>query len=468
MTSRKYGLLVLWIAVVFLLLALPTGAQSILTQTSFGTGFIVSSDGYILTNKHVVAGATDVTVIIGGKEYRAKVVDSLSDNDIALLKVDANGLPTVLLGDSDDVQIGDTVYAIGCPAGVCGTITAGRVANLGISSPTEEGTMLHDLIMLDITTTHGSSGGTLLNNKGEVIGITTAGVVVQGETTGFGLSIPINQAIPLLQEVPGFSTSQMGRATATLSLQQIRERCGIATSFVKSTRAIDLASFLPNTVSNLHLSRNVPLSWRCGIEDLPYQAVASAHGSSPGLDGTSVLIYALAFKNHAQAEEGSRFLMSSESIPTGSSVGPWEPGFATVCAYTEHSILVIRIEKYEQLNSIEAHYVIRSYSSHKWLSAGEFLCLPESHYGFVGDCVLVYNELLFVVRYGLSGTPTSATPTFAVPLDHTLSASGQLMVKYPDALSGGKWEFTGFYLDNFSDNLIRGLNQIMSAIGKVK
>lgn len=252
--GRKRGLLLVWL-VVFLLLAVPLYGQSILTQAVSGTGFIVSSDGYILTNKHVVNGATQISVTIGGKEYEASVVNSLSDNDIALLKIDAHGLPTVMLGDSDKVGIGDTVYAIGCPAGVCGTITEGRVANLGITSKTDEGTTLHNLIMSDLTTTHGSSGGPLLNDRGEVIGITTAGIVVQGETTGFGVSIPINQAITLLRQVPGFSTSQMGRAGTVLSLGEIRRSIGPGTAFVQAEVQRALTDLLPREALGRSLAR---------------------------------------------------------------------------------------------------------------------------------------------------------------------------------------------------------------------
>jgi len=242
--GRKRCLLLVWLAVL-LLLAAPLYGQSILTQAVSGTGFIVSSDGYIITNRHVINGATKISVTIGNKEYEARVVDSISDNDIALLKVDAHGLPAVMLGDSDDVQIGDTVYAIGCPAGVCGTITQGRVANLGISSKTDEGITLHNLIMSDLTTTHGSSGGPLLDDRGEVIGITTAGIVVQGETTGFGVSIPISQAIPLLRRVPGFSASQMGKATTVLTLDEIRHSVGAGTTFVQAEIQRPLSDLLP-------------------------------------------------------------------------------------------------------------------------------------------------------------------------------------------------------------------------------
>jgi len=258
----KYGLL---LVAIFPLLTVPLHGQSILTQTNLGTGFIVSSDGYIITNRHVIEGASRIIVTMGSSEYEATVVDSLPDNDIALLKVDAYGLPAVMLGDSDRVQIGDTVYAIGCPGGVCGTVTQGRVANLGVSSETDVGITLHNLIMCDLTTTHGSSGGPLVNDKGEVIGITTSGVVVQGETTGFGLSIPINQAIPLLRRVPEFSTSQMGRATTVLALDEIRRSVQPATVFVQAEVQRPLSALLPDDILGIPLVNNCFM--RIPIED---------------------------------------------------------------------------------------------------------------------------------------------------------------------------------------------------------
>ncbi len=256
MTEHRCGVLLVWLAA-FISFAMPLYGQSVLTRVASGTGFIVTPDGYILTNKHVIEGATKVTVAIEGREYEAEVVASLPDNDIALLKIDAHGLPTVTLGDSDTVDIGDTVYAIGCPVGVCGTVTMGRVANLGVASKTREG-VLRGLIMLDLTITHGSSGGPLLNERGEVIGITTAGVVAQEEPTGFGLAIPINQAIPLLSNIPGFSTSQMGRATAMLSFDEIRQNIGPATAYVEAEVKRLLTDLLPRKV----LGKSLQWGWR--------------------------------------------------------------------------------------------------------------------------------------------------------------------------------------------------------------
>lgn len=184
-----------------------------------GSGFVVHPEGYILTNYHVVEGSTTVKVAVGGKEYTATVLESLPARDLALVKIDARGLPAVALGDSDQLEIGDDVFAIGCPGGVCGTVTAGRVANVGVSIEVEGGKRLDDMLMVDVTFDHGSSGGPLVNSRGEVVGVTTA---ISGQTR-FGFAVPINQAIPLLRRVPGFSVSQMGRATRELTFREIRD-----------------------------------------------------------------------------------------------------------------------------------------------------------------------------------------------------------------------------------------------------
>lgn len=184
-----------------------------------GSGFVVHPDGYILTNYHVIEGAHSIKVKVAGQDYTATVVESLPAQDLALLKIDARGLPVAVLGNPDLLQVGDDVFAIGCPGSVCGTVTVGRVANTGVTITVEGGKELHGMLMLDITIDHGSSGGPLVNSRGEVVGITTA-----GKQGSFGFAVPINQAIPLLRRVPGFDPSQMGKAAAELPFRQIRDR----------------------------------------------------------------------------------------------------------------------------------------------------------------------------------------------------------------------------------------------------
>ena len=233
-----------------------------------GSGFVVHPEGYILTNYHVIEGAHSIKVKVAGQDYTATVVESLPAQDLALLKIDARGLPVAVLGNPDLLQVGDDVFAIGCPGSVCGTVTVGRVANTGVTITVEGGKELHGMLMLDITIDHGSSGGPLVNPRGEVVGITTA-----GKQGSFGFAVPINQAILLLRRVPGFDPSQMGKAAAELPFRQIRERMNPVTVFLVTDqgRALELPSRYDTSKwprqggftcqglpPNCYLDRNVP------------------------------------------------------------------------------------------------------------------------------------------------------------------------------------------------------------------
>jgi hypothetical protein len=166
-------------------------------SSASGTGFVVHEDGYILTNEHVVRGSTSIAVWVAGDRYDAELVVADEESDIALLKVNAHDLSMIPLADSDSLVRGDTVYAVGCPRGICGTITQGRVANLGVKI----GSL--GMIMMDLTITHGSSGGPLVDRYGRVVGITTAGLKADEEqTSGFSLAVPINEAQSLLARIP--------------------------------------------------------------------------------------------------------------------------------------------------------------------------------------------------------------------------------------------------------------------------
>lgn len=239
-----------------LMIASPVAllGQSVTKTFGTGSGFVISPDGYVLTNEHVVHGASEIAVVVGGKEYAATVVESLPTQDLALLKIDARGLTAVPLGKSDLLQIGDDVFAIGCPGGICGTVTTGRLANAGVAISIEGGGQLQDMLMVDITTDHGSSGGPLTNSRGEVVGIATAGS--QGS---FGFSIPINHAIPLLRRVPGFDVAQMGTATSELAFREIRDRCKDAVVYVVNRKRIALSTLLPSEIPGW--TRNADLAW---------------------------------------------------------------------------------------------------------------------------------------------------------------------------------------------------------------
>jgi len=166
---------------------------------SLGSGFIVRPDGYIVTNNHVVDGATDVTVkLSGGKHYPAKVVGRDPKTDLALLKIDAQNLPIVAFGDSDKLQVGEPVMAIGNPFGLEGTVTTGIVSAKG--RVIGEGPY-DDFIQTDASINPGNSGGPLVNQAGQVVGIDTAIVSQSGGSVGIGFAIPINEAKTILPQL---------------------------------------------------------------------------------------------------------------------------------------------------------------------------------------------------------------------------------------------------------------------------
>jgi len=169
-------------------------------QQGLGSGVIVSPEGYILTNNHVVDGASDVRIMLGDKrELKARVVGTDARSDLALLKVDASGLPVITIADSSKAQVGDYVLAIGNPFGVGQTVTMGIVSaksrgGLGIEE-------YEDFIQTDAPINPGNSGGALVNDRGELIGINTAILSRAGGNQGVGFAIPSNQAREVMDQL---------------------------------------------------------------------------------------------------------------------------------------------------------------------------------------------------------------------------------------------------------------------------
>ena len=160
---------------------------------SLGSGFIVSSDGYILTNAHVVDGANVVTVKLTDKrEFRAKVVGADKQSDVAVLKIDAKNLPIVKIGDPNGSKVGQWVVAIGSPYGFDNTVTSGIISAKSRSLPNENYT---PFIQTDVPVNPGNSGGPLFNLQGEVIGINSMIYSQTGGFQGLSFAIPINEAI---------------------------------------------------------------------------------------------------------------------------------------------------------------------------------------------------------------------------------------------------------------------------------
>ncbi len=188
-----------------------TGGSGRNAGTSIGSGMIVTSDGYILTNRHVVASGGSLSVQLpDGRKFVGTVVGTDPANDVAVVKIDATGLATVTLGNSDKLQIGQLAIAIGDPLGTfAGTVTTGIVSGLDRSidvrdSQTGAGVHLTGLIQTDAAINEGNSGGPLLNSSGQVIGIDSA---TDPNAQGIGFAVPINIAITLLNQVKAGTAS---------------------------------------------------------------------------------------------------------------------------------------------------------------------------------------------------------------------------------------------------------------------
>ena len=172
-------------------------------ESGAGSGVIISSDGYILTCDHVVSGASNITVTIGDKDYTATVVGEDSTSDIAVIKVDADGLTPAIVGDSDKLAVGDNVLAVGNPLGeLGGTVTSGIVSalNRSVSIQSSSSVNTMSLIQMDASVSPGNSGGGLFNMNGELIGIVNA-KSSSSDAEGLGFAIPINDAIKVAQDL---------------------------------------------------------------------------------------------------------------------------------------------------------------------------------------------------------------------------------------------------------------------------
>lgn len=162
-----------------------------------GSGFVIDSRGYILTNFHVVQDAQSIEVVLGDQSrYPAKFVGADQRNDVALLKIEPKGkaLVTLTLGDSSKLQVGQKVLAIGNPFGFQSTLTTGVVSALGRTVQTSQTTYIDEAIQTDAAINRGNSGGPLIDSHGEVIGINSAIYTPSGTTAGIGFAIPVNTA----------------------------------------------------------------------------------------------------------------------------------------------------------------------------------------------------------------------------------------------------------------------------------
>lgn len=184
-----------------------------------GSGFIISPDGLVMTNAHVVKGATEVIVkLTDRREFRAKVLGSDPKTDIAVLKIDAKNLPTVRLGSTRDLQVGEWVLAIGSPFGFENSVTAGVVSAKGRSLPDDS---LVPFIQTDVAVNPGNSGGPLFNARGEVVGINSQIYSRSGGYQGVSFSIPIELAAKIKDQI--VATGKVRHAQLGVAVQEVNQ-----------------------------------------------------------------------------------------------------------------------------------------------------------------------------------------------------------------------------------------------------
>ncbi len=180
--------------------------------SSSGSGVIVSPDGYIITNYHVVDASGDLEVTLNDRrKFVAKMIGSDPSTDLAVIKIEAQNLPALVLGNSDSLQIGEWVLAVGNPFDLSSTVTAGIVSakarNINIL---EEATSIESFIQTDAAVNPGNSGGALVNTNGELVGITSAIITYSGQYEGYSFAIPVNLVQKIIKDIKEFGVVQRG------------------------------------------------------------------------------------------------------------------------------------------------------------------------------------------------------------------------------------------------------------------
>ncbi|MCF8465576.1 MAG: trypsin-like peptidase domain-containing protein [Flavobacteriales bacterium] len=191
------------------------------TQQGSGSGVIISGDGYILTNNHVVSNADEVEVMLNDqRSYKAEVLGTDPNTDLALLKIDEEGLAFIPYGNSENVQVGEWVLAVGNPFNLNSTVTAGIVSAKGRNiNILQEEFAIESFIQTDAAVNPGNSGGALVNTKGELIGINTAIASTTGSYAGYSFAVPVNIARKVVDDILEFGTVQ--RAFIGVSIRDL-------------------------------------------------------------------------------------------------------------------------------------------------------------------------------------------------------------------------------------------------------
>jgi len=328
--------------------------------TSLGSGVVVSQDGYILTNNHVVEGATDVKVSFADKEeYPAKIVGTDKYADLAVLKINKTGLTTLPFADSSHAQVGDVVLAIGEPFGLGGTVTMGIISATGRSMGGQI-ERFEDFIQTDASINRGNSGGALIDTRGDLVGINTA--ILSGETggnQGIGFAIPANMARNVMDQImkngkvtrgflgilPQELTPDMAKAfgmpnghgvaiaqvEANSPAQKAGLKVGDVITAVNGTPMDDVnafrlqvAGYAPGTSINLKIERSgqtLSLPVTLGVLNLEAENKGEGDGNLPSggekgaLNGVSVQALTPDLRQQLQTPEGTQGVVITDVDP---------------------------------------------------------------------------------------------------------------------------------------------------------
>jgi len=200
------------------------GAPQQREKVGSGSGVIIREDGYIVTNNHVIEGATKIEVTLNNNQtYQATLVGTDPATDVALLKIEADGLPVVPFGDSDKLRLGEWVIAIGSPYDLRSTITAGIVSAKGRSMPNYSGEFkIESFIQTDAAVNPGNSGGALVDKAGNLVGINTAIISQTGSYAGYSFAVPVNIVKKIVYDLMDYGSVQ--RAVLGITMQEIDDK----------------------------------------------------------------------------------------------------------------------------------------------------------------------------------------------------------------------------------------------------
>lgn len=235
------------------------GGGGTVVRRGAGSGVLISADGYVLTNNHVVAGAQKVTVIADGKAYDARVVGTDPVTDIAVVQIDAPAgtkFPVATLGDSDKAQVGDWAIAIGDPLDIGTTVTLGIISAIGPRGPSLQGDQASNVLQTDAAINPGNSGGALADASGRVIGINEAIASPTGSFIGIGFAIPINAARKIADQL--IKSGHISRPYLGISYVPIqavspamRAQAGISASITQGDIVARIAAGSPAAAAGL-------------------------------------------------------------------------------------------------------------------------------------------------------------------------------------------------------------------------